>query len=592
MFPPETDNRDHFCNTPLMTASARGHVEIVKLLLEAGASVNLSNFSDYPSLHLPLHQIKLPENDVKLSTVCGSALDIAVIRGHLEIVSHLLQNGAKVHNIYYLLRSITLRLAGLSLVTAPKTMETNNSDWEKCSAVIRLLFSHDSDLIGRVQCTNPSTLYVACAFGVVEMASLLLELGTGVNDLYRTDNSGSSYWCSFITIISSGSLLSASKKTESGIAGLLCQVNWVQHSRMISLLSENGLDVNHRDKSESFALGIASREGCFHLVQHLLQCRADVNLQNGDGISSLMEATSSGHLEICLLLLRFHAKVDLLDSQGSSALMIAVAAGSVDSILLLLDRGAQINLQDKRGTSSLMLSCFAGDTRVTKLLLGHGAEPNLQNADGITALMMCCFQGHTELVELLMSHGADMSVVTSIGMTALRVSTDNGHKDITKLLIEYGASNPPCSVSSRKRTLSTRDFSTISPRVGPHVPDNSQMVSRLDRIEHILQTLLQAQGAASSTNKLDSATLKPSLRECLRILIPVAYDWKLIGTLLGLEYNSLETIKYDNHHNAKDCLQAMLHMWLVREEPATWEALAEAVQHSDQTIARKIRRIG
>ena len=78
-----------------------------------------------------------------------------------------------------------------------------STDWEKYSAVIRLVFSRNGDIIGRVQCTNPSTLYMACAFGVSEMVSLLIELGVNVSDLYRTDDSGSSYWCNLIAVISS-----------------------------------------------------------------------------------------------------------------------------------------------------------------------------------------------------------------------------------------------------------------------------------------------------------------------------------------------------------------------------------------------------
>ena len=529
-----------------MIASSCGHLEMVNLLLEAGAQVNFSNFSDYPSLHLPPHQISMPK---EVSTVRGSALDIAVITGHVEVVSLLLQHGAKIRNIYYLLRSIALRLSRMQ--GSFRQMLRKSTDWEKYSAVIRLLFSCNSDLIGRVQCTNPSTLYMACAFGVLEMVSLLTELGVNVSDLYRPDDSGSSYWCNLIRVISSGSLLSeaASKQVSSKVISLLRRENW---AKIIRLVTENGLNVNHKDDSGSFALGIASREGHTDLVRLLLQREAGVDLRDGEGISSLMEATSGGQLEICRLLLRYRAKVDILDNKGWSALMVAVAADNVDLVLMLLERGAQINLRDESGTSSLMLSCLAGYTRVTKVLLGHGAGVNLQNSDGITALMMSCYNGHTEIVELLINSGADISIMTSIGMTALRVSTDNGHKDITKLLIEYGASDCLYTNPSRKIPLSMKDIPIISPRIVVDSPD--KLEARLDRMENILQTLLQFQGTHHVSNKLRKIDLKPTLGDCLRILLPIAYDWKTIGTLLEVEHHSLETIKRDNMGISKDCL--------------------------------------
>ena len=584
--------------TPLMAASSCGHVEIAQLLLEAGVRVNFSNFSDYPSLHLPLQQqMQIPGKDDQLSTVHGSALDMAVIRGRVEVVSLLVQYGAKVHNIYYLLRSITLKQAQANA----KSGNSDGSHWEKYSIILQILFSNNSDLIGRVQCTNPSTLYMACAFGVEEMVSLLIKLGADVSDFYRTDASGLSYWCSFVTIISSGSFLSAtaSNKTSNDV-DLLHKVNWDKYSRKILILTENGLDVNHKDSSGSLALNIACREGHTDLVSLLLKCRADVNFQDGEGLSSLMEAVSCGHLEICLLLFRYRAKVNLQDSKGWSALMLAVTAGHIDFVLLLLERRAEINFQDASGTSSLMLSCFAGDTHVTKVLLGHGADANLQNEDGITALMMSSYNGHTEIVELLLEYGADLCVMTSIGMTALRVSTDNGHKEVTKLLIEHGANR--CVTSSlpirRKRSSSARDSTLISTRVVTQDSDTSRLESKLDRMEQILQSLLQNQSQNTTTTTQSTQSKKPiklnevpKLSDAFMVLHPLAYDWQNIGILLNLENNSLKAIYRGCNGIPEDCLREILDLWLMNGViPPTWEELAEAVEPTDQTIARKIRR--
>ena len=584
--------------TPLMVASSCGHVEIVQLLLEAGVRVNFNNFSDYQSLHLPLQQqMQIPEKDDQLSTVRGSALDMAVIRGRAEVVSLLLQYGAKVHNIYYLLRSITLKQAQANA----KSGNSDESHWEKYSIILQILFSNDSDLIGRVQCTNPSTLYMACAFGAEEMVSLLIELGADVSDLYRTDVSGLSYWCSFVTIISSGSFLSAtaSNKTSSDV-DLLHKVNWDKYSRLISILTENGLDVNHKDSSGSLALNIACREGHADLVGFLLKCRAYVNLQDGEGLSSLMEAVSCGHLEICLLLFRYRAKVNLQDSKGWSALMLAVTAGHIDFVLLLLERRAEINLQDASGTSPLMLSCFAGDTHVTKVLLGHGADANLQNEDGITALMMSSYNGHTEIVELLLEYGADLCVMTCIGMTALRVSTDNGHKEVTKLLIEHGANRRVTSSLPirRKRSSSARDSTLVSTRVVTQDSDTSRLESKLDRMEQILQSLLQNQSQNTPTTTQSTQSKKPiklnevpKLSDAFMVLHPLAYNWQNIGVLLNLENNSLKAIHRGCNGIPEDCLREMLDLWLMNAViPPTWEELAEAVEPTDQTIARKIRR--
>ena len=604
----DTLNEDGY--TPLMIASSHGNVEIVNLLLEAEARVNISNFSDYSSLRLSFHEIPLPGNNDKHDTVHGSALDIAVIKGHVEIVACLLQYSPKIHNIYYLLRSIILKLAqvyseeGVTAFIKMVRMTSNSgdADWGKYYSILNLLFSHDSSLIGRVECTKPSTLCMSCAFGVLQMVSLLIEFGIHVSDLYRTDDSGSSYWCSLITIISSGSLLSAaaSRKT-SNIADLLCHVNWVKYSSILLLLIESGLDVNHRDSSGSFALGIASREGHTNLVSLLLKSRANVNLQDKEGISSLMMATVSGHREISFLLLKYNAKIDLLDNKGWSALLFAVADGNTDLVVLLLERGAEINLQDASGTSSLMLSCFIGDMRVTKVLLGHGADINLQNEEGITALMMSSYNGHTEIVELLLDRQADVRVMTTIGMTALRFSTENGHTQVNELLREHDLSHSAVQINSsqplslpRKRSVSTRDSGIITARVVTY--DSSSQEARLERMEQILQSLLRNQTTEHTTptsrsEKAIKASEKLTLPDAFRALCPLAYDWQNIGILLNLENNSLKEIDINCKGKARDCLREMLSLWLVRAiPPPTWEELAEAVEPTDQTIAHKIRK--
>lgn len=57
--------------TPLMFASENGHLDVVKLLLNSGAKVNMENF--YGS----------------------SALSLATIKRHLDVVDLLKRHGAK-----------------------------------------------------------------------------------------------------------------------------------------------------------------------------------------------------------------------------------------------------------------------------------------------------------------------------------------------------------------------------------------------------------------------------------------------------------------------------------------------------------------
>ena len=69
----------------------------------------------------------------------------------------------------------------------------------------------------------------------------------------------------------------------------------------------------------------------------------DINLQNNDGLSSLMVALNSNNAEIARLLVKPHKKrsllqLNLLDTEGESALHIAGYNGDTSMIKLLLEQ--------------------------------------------------------------------------------------------------------------------------------------------------------------------------------------------------------------------------------------------------------------
>ena len=110
-----------------------------------------------------------------------------MICGNVEIVSLLLEGGAKVQSLFYLLRSIILSKTKardetrIDVGALKSSASSGTSDiWE---AHNMYYFAHDADLLERVKHTKPSILYLACAFGVIEMVKLLLQLGVEVDDL-------------------------------------------------------------------------------------------------------------------------------------------------------------------------------------------------------------------------------------------------------------------------------------------------------------------------------------------------------------------------------------------------------------------------
>ena len=82
---------------------------------------------------------------------------------------------------------------------------------------------------------------------------------------------------------------------------------------------------------------------------------------------------------------------------------------------------------------------------------------------------------------------------------------------------------------------------------------------------------------------------KPELKESLQELIPLATNWKIIGTLLGIKKHILEKIKADEE-GIINCLHEMLSEWQKQvTPPPTWTILADAIESIDKSKAREIR---
>lgn len=435
--------------------------------------------------------------------------------------------------------------------------------------MLKLLFTYDNSLIDRVQCTRPSVLYMACAFGVIEVANFLFEHGMNISDLYRIDANGLSFWSNLITIISSRSMVST-KKSERDISNrhilnLIHQVSWSETEKNLSMLMERGLDINHKDKSGSFALSIACREGHTELVKFLLSTRkVNVNEKDRHDVSSLMQACNRGHAQILHLLLRYHAWVDLRDARGCSALMFAVAGGHTELVIKLLDEGADVNCQNVQGTSPLMLSCYTGNEAATNVLLAQGANVNFQNRDGHTALMMSCSKGHMKIIDELLRHSADMTMKSKDGMTALDYSEN---EEVSTLLRKFGA----------------------TPRLGKRPASTAIVILHNINELHsmqIEQTLEDALKAFTAPPTIDDKlryfpdNAVPMLGDACDLFREFAYNWKIIGTQLGISASKLKEIESDCMNKCKSCFEKMLEIWLQRTSHPSWADLRKAVEEA------------
>jgi ankyrin repeat protein len=114
--------------------------------------------------------------------------------------------------------------------------------------------------------------------------------------------------------------------------------------------------------------------------------------------------------------------INFQDEDGSSALMNSVLFGHLDNVKYLLKKGANLELQDNSGSRAffkLFLFDEPNDQEILDLLLAKGVNVNQKDEDGATALFSAISYGLDKHVEMLLDKGADITILNSDGRSPL-----------------------------------------------------------------------------------------------------------------------------------------------------------------------------
>ncbi|NXP51322.1 KANK3 protein, partial [Heliornis fulica] len=154
----------------------------------------------------------------------------------------------------------------------------------------------------------------------------------------------------------------------------------VSHSNfyIVRLLLDTGVcNVDHQNKAGYTALMLAAlaaveQEDDMNVVRRLFSM-GNVNAKASQaGQTALMLAVSHGRQEMVEALLACGADVNLQDEEGSTALMCACEHGRVETVKLLLAQPTcNVSIVDSDGNNAVAIALEAGHSTIAMLLYAH-----------------------------------------------------------------------------------------------------------------------------------------------------------------------------------------------------------------------------
>jgi ankyrin repeat protein len=374
--------------TPLMLVAYNGHFEIVCLLLDEKADLNIAIpesgktalilTSGYENRLNILNALLDAGADINIQCKNGDcALTEAAAYGSLEILQALISKGAKVN---------VKNSKGLTPLLLANHLDK-----------VKILLDNGAD-INAVDSQGRNVLMRWAA----ARSQFMKELIAKTSNINSRDNSGRT------------ALMLAANEGNNDL---------------ISDLISNGADINLKDNKGMTAYMYAAGlyKGAGNVMLTLLEKGQGVITETSDdGEAALYKEAYLRNWNTVLALLKRGAVSITSKNDGGYALIEAIKNGQNDVIKVLLDMGANIN-RDINGYSPLLLAVNSGNIDLIRILITKGADINAMGSYD-NPLMRAIEKGHIDIVQLLIENGADVNIKNVNNHTPLNYA--RGHRDI------------------------------------------------------------------------------------------------------------------------------------------------------------------
>jgi ankyrin repeat protein len=475
------DKQHPLYGSAISAACKRGHLQVVKLLVERGASINNIVEAHGSALRAVLQSSFVEARQAGddglflIKRKFSGVIELLMQRGATfgsdsDVVDIVLQ--AAMSNDHYIMKML-IEGSTYSRVVSDEIFNVILWIASCCGQknMIQLLFSVERNVhsqgfeVGKYE-RYSLALKSALSQHHLNIAYFLIREGANFHSLYPQ-------WKSWVWIAAANGDFEVLKfLVERGAdlepaagpysdAMVVASANG--HGAIADFLIEKGADVDALEQGWT-ALSAASSRGRYKLVKLLISKGANVNAKTEEIGTALQAASAEDHHNVVRLLISKGANINAADNRFESALCVAVCRKDSDLIDLLLRRNAGINIQGGKYGNALQAALVNCNYHIARRLIANGADINAQGGQFGNALQATLSASHSgcdaqrNMAIFLIENGANLNAQGGEHGCALLAALSNSHYYIAELLIREGV-----DVNVRAGVIDNARLAKLSP---------------------------------------------------------------------------------------------------------------------------------
>ena len=420
--------------TPLHIAMSQGQQTVVQELIDRGADINTIDLDGRNAFH---HWKMVEKDEVLFNKLLSQGVSTDVHNKHGGYPLH-----CAVHND---------SLPMIELLTPHSDINQKSADNNQFTPlwfaardgklpIIKYLLDHGAN-VNLTPVIGVSPLQVAISQKHNLAVKELLQNGADVNVI---DSSGNNILLLSLamgdtdiinSLLEKG--LSVNDKNSAGITPIHWAVSNNEEAMVRFLLAKNA-NINVPDNTGVYPLHTSVLQGFGSLAKLITNYEpTDVNVKSSalHQITPLWLAAQNNDSELIQLLISRSADINAVrEDTAMPPLHIAMQKKHLQVTKELITMGAKVDLVDTSGLTSLHWAVNLGDVSVAKIILAKNININARSNDGLTALYYSALQGMQDMVELLLANNADINIPNKSWYYPIHGAIHNGHLQVIKIL--------------------------------------------------------------------------------------------------------------------------------------------------------------